>query len=71
MSDYLVKCLSKGVADVEQQQGAADRIEKLEAKLAKAVEDLQTIKDRPEFRLPSSQNIASATLAALKGQDDE
>jgi hypothetical protein len=30
MSDDLVKCLSKGVADVEQQQGAADRIRKLD-----------------------------------------
>ena len=31
MSDYLVKCLWKGVADVEQQQDAANRIDELEA----------------------------------------
>ena len=33
MSDYLMKCLWKGVADVDQQQDAADHIEELEAKL--------------------------------------
>jgi len=31
MSDYLTRCLWKGVADIEQQQEAADRIEELEA----------------------------------------
>lgn len=31
MSDYLLKCLWKGVADTEQQQEAADRIEEMEA----------------------------------------
>ena len=40
MSDYLMKCLWKGVADTEQQQDAADRIEELKAKLAQAMEDL-------------------------------
>ena len=34
MSDYLLKCLWKGVADTEQQQEAADRIEELEARVA-------------------------------------
>ena len=37
MSDYLVKCLSKGVADVENQQDAAALIEELEAKLSKVM----------------------------------
>ena len=43
MSDYqdMMKCLWKGVADTDQQQDAADRIEELEAKLAKAVEALE------------------------------
>jgi hypothetical protein len=45
MSDYLMKCLWKGVADTEQQQDAADRIEELEAKLAKAVEGLNQCQD--------------------------
>jgi hypothetical protein len=31
MSDYLMKCLWRGVADVEQQQDAANRIDELEA----------------------------------------
>ena len=30
MSDYLTRCLWKGVADIEQQQEAADLIEELE-----------------------------------------
>ena len=36
MSDYLLKCLWKGVADTEQQQEAADRIEEMEARVAAA-----------------------------------
>ena len=38
MSDDLVKCLWKGVADVDQQQDAADLIEELEGKLVWAME---------------------------------
>ena len=43
MSDYLMKCLWKGVADVDQQQDAADHIEELEAKLAKAMQVIEMI----------------------------
>jgi hypothetical protein len=50
---------------------AADRIEELEAKLAKAVEALQTLKDWPAYRLLSSQEYAHNTLAELKGETDE
>jgi hypothetical protein len=46
-------------------------IKELEAKLAKAVKALQTIKDWPDFRLPIPQDIARTTLAELKGQADE
>jgi hypothetical protein len=47
---------------------AADRIQELEANLAKAVEALQTLKDWPEYRLLSSQEYAHNTLAELKGE---
>jgi hypothetical protein len=49
----------------------ADRIKELEAKLAKAVEALQTLKDWPEYRLLSSQEYACNTLAELEGEEDE
>ena len=43
MSDYLMKCLWKGVADVDQQQDAADRIEELEAKLTELVSAIKDL----------------------------
>jgi hypothetical protein len=39
MSDDLTRCLWKGVADLEQQQEAADRIEELEERLKAARDD--------------------------------
>lgn len=43
MIDYqdMMKCLWKGVADTDQQMDAADRIEELEAKLAKAADVIE------------------------------
>jgi predicted metalloendopeptidase len=56
---------------MKERRDAADRIEELEANLAKAVKALQTIKDRRDYQLPKSQDIASATLAELKGETEE
>ena len=47
------------------------RIEEQEAKLAKVDKVLQTLKDRPYYRLPSPQDIARTTLAELKGENDD
>ena len=83
MSDYqdMMRCLWKGVADTEQQQDAADRIEELEAKLAKAVEALRFYAWDNEIRLPSDGpwgagstdfgKFARATLAELTGGKNE
>ena len=86
MSDYLMKCLWKGVADTEQQQDAAERIEQLsanneerEAKLAKAVGALGDISngepewpDDPQRELDWCRNRATTTLAELsKERSDE
>ncbi len=49
---------------------AADRIEALTAKLAKAVEALEVIRDRQYYRMGpgvTAQVIARATLAEIKG----
>ena len=46
--DYLLKCLWKGVADVEQQQDAADHIEKLE----RALEIYKRERDRYRHNKP-------------------
>lgn len=46
MSDYLVECLWKGVADVDQQQAAAERIEELEATLEMATVLAQEVERR-------------------------
>jgi len=48
-----------------------DRIEALEAKLAKAVKGLKRICMQPDYRLPSPQEIARATLAEIKGESHE
>lgn len=45
----------------------ADRIEELEAKLAKAVEALRKIEGWPDYRSPSHQDIARTTLAEIEG----
>ena len=66
MSDDLMKCLGKGVADVDQQQDAADRIEELEAKLAKAVEALEAITF--ECVGDEARCGARAALAEMKGE---
>lgn len=47
------------------------RAERAEAKLAKAVEGLKRICMQPDYRLPSPQEIARATLAELKGESHE
>ena len=53
---------------------AADRIEALTAKLAKAVEALEVIRDRQYYRMGpgvTAQVIARATLAEIKGESHE
>ena len=51
-----------------------DRIEALTAKLAKAVEALEVIRDRQYYRMGpgvTAQVIARATLAEIKGESHE
>jgi hypothetical protein len=71
MSDAeLLKLLWKGVADVEQQQEAADRIEALTAKLAAAIKLAELIRKYAGMGMnPSTdlQHMASDLLAILKG----
>jgi septal ring factor EnvC (AmiA/AmiB activator) len=43
----------------------------LEAKLAKAVKGLKRICMQPDYRLPSPQEIASATLEEIEGESHE
>jgi len=85
MSDAeLLKLLWKGVADVEQQQEAADRIEALTAKLAKAVEGLHAVvqheastffgSDGEKNKRASWRGVmrkVRATLAEIKGESHE
>jgi hypothetical protein len=53
-------------------QSQADRIEELEARLAKAVEALQEIADPISLALGAiNAEIARTTLAELKGETDE
>jgi hypothetical protein len=68
--EKMVKILRADDGDWRTYQ-SADRIKELEAKLAKAVEALQTLKDWPEYRLLSSQEYACNTLAELEGEEDE
>ena len=79
MSDDLVKQLREHSAVVFDDRGhvfenellcdqAADRIEELEVKLAKAVEALETIVDNGGA---GSYHLARTTLAELKGCKDE
>ena len=85
MSD-LVKRLRSSTqfyhADCELKMACADRIEKLEAKLAKAVEALADLADCvddgcfcSEMQMATAMDNARTTLAELsstmKGQDDE
>ena len=85
MSDAeLLKLLWKGVADVEQQQEAADRIEALTAKLAKAVEGLHAVvqheastffgSDGEKNKRASWRGVmrkVRATLATIKGESHD
>jgi len=85
MSDAeLLKLLWKGVADVEQQQEAADRIEALTAKLAKAVEGLHAVvqheastffgSDGEKNKRASWRGVmrkVRATLATIKGKSHD
>jgi hypothetical protein len=69
----LLKLLWKGVADVEQQQEAADRIEALTAKLAQAVE--LALEECP-FRHGTPKyndwwHHRRATLAEIKGKSHD
>ena len=90
MSDNLVKRLrdcANGIGDFKNDLGdfglcdtAADRIEELEAKLAKAVEALTQLVieydevdlayDEPKS-MTAAYNVASGTLAELKGETDD
>lgn len=59
MSDYLMKCLWKGVADVDLQQEAADRIEELEAELAEEIRVSNKRGNHIEFELlPKMSDLA-------------
>ena len=69
MSDYLMKCLGKGVADVEQQQDAAERIEELEATLAKAEVIVRIVaSDKLDERLGEAVDLSCEYLAAQRGE---
>ena len=73
MSDDLVKRLRSGLSDFDDWGAAADRIEELEAKLAKAACFITDIEAGPSWgeSLPSWVNNrmlkARTTLAELKG----
>ena len=55
MSDHLMKCLFKGVADTEQQQDAADRIEELESVLREVDEWVYDMgRYAPEGHIPAT-----------------
>ena len=65
MSDYLMKCLWKGVADVDQQQDAADRIEELEADRKKTYEAMlkvTSIHDEAEAKLAKAVEALELAL---------
>ncbi|MDB4378673.1 hypothetical protein N9Z41_02775 [bacterium] len=42
------------------------QLKDVEAKLAKAMESLERIKNQPDYRLPSPQDIARTTIEELK-----
>ena len=90
MSNDLVKRLQKmsprlDILECEDVLQATDRIEELEAKLAKAVEALERIEDasryfgnEPEasettvrYAHETTRRLCSTTLAELKGEKDE
>jgi len=81
MSDDLVKRARHNAladmphyASVELIEVLADRIEELEAKLAKAVEALEKLArlgNGERYGNSDGNMIARTTLAELKGQDDE
>lgn len=82
---YLMRCLWKGIADTDQQQDAADHIEELLTKLARAVKALDdlaiafsTVTDvvTPPYRKPyehplSAYDRAIATFVELTGEKDD
>ena len=70
MSDDLVKRLREG-ATWDDDIAAADRIEELEAKLAKAVEALEYYAAPPPPPDVDDSLLARAALAELKGETDD
>jgi hypothetical protein len=81
MSDDLVERLQAGsiwgrsvhdtlIEWMKERKRAADRIEELEAKLAKAQGALHQIAGKKDYA-DDPWGIARTTLAELKGQDDE
>jgi hypothetical protein len=81
MSDDLVERLQAGsiwgrsvhdtlIEWMKERKRAADRIEELEAKLAKAQGALHQIAGKKDYA-DDPWEIASATLAELKGENDE
>jgi hypothetical protein len=74
MSDDLAKRLRETThiyqVDCELKMKCADRIEELEAKLAKAVEALVQMVGKKDYA-DDPWGIARTTLAELKGQADE
>jgi hypothetical protein len=86
MSDKALReAIRRSVAHAEPKKDLIDRIEELEAKLAKAVESLRVIEDASRLyardRESAIENVRYAhectrrlcvtTLAELKGQNDE
>jgi len=70
----LLKPLWKGVADVEQQQEAADRIEALTAKLTAAIKLAELIRRYAGMGMNPSTDLQHMTgdlLAVLKGESHE
>ena len=76
MSKDLVKRLREAFVDHADLKEAADRIEELEAELAKAVEALKDLADCvddgcfcSEMHMAAVMDTARTTLAKLKGED--
>jgi len=59
MSDYLTRCLWKGVADIEQQQEAADLIEELEGLIKELFVLLERKEETDEGRVFHPTTIQS------------
>ena len=65
--DYEMKCLWKGVADIDQQQDAAERIEELESKLAKALREMKKVDEYlTRLQTPNTEPLNSVNACGNK-----